>query len=124
MIVDCAYYRDGRRQGDGAVELADVRGHRGQAASCGWAFINRRRKSWTRCGEAFGLHGLAVEDARTFHRRPKVELYEGDVRLVILRTTRYDEEVEFGKISVFAAPDFVITVRQGRAASCARPGSG
>lgn len=65
-----------------------------------------------------------VEDARTFHRRPKVELYEGDVRLVILRTTRYDEEVEFGKISVFAAPGFVITVRQGRAASCARPGSG
>jgi magnesium transporter len=68
--------------------------------------------------DAFGLHELAVEDARTFHLRPKVELYEGDVRLVILRTTRYDdeaEEVEFGEISVFAAPDFVITVRQGSA---------
>ena len=38
------------------------------------------------------------------------------MRLVILRTARYDdaaEEVEFGEISVFLAPTFVITVRQG-----------
>jgi magnesium transporter len=38
------------------------------------------------------------------------------VRLAILRTARYDdaaEEVESGEISVFLAPTFVITVRQG-----------
>jgi len=38
------------------------------------------------------------------------------VQLVILRTARYDdpaEEVEFGEISVFLSPKFVITVRQG-----------
>ena len=48
--------------------------------------------------------------------RPKIETYEENVRLVILRTARYDddaEEVEFGEISVFLAPTFVITVRQG-----------
>jgi magnesium transporter len=66
--------------------------------------------------DAFGLHELAVEDAQTFHMRPKIEMYDGNVRLVILRTTRYDDEaeaVEFGEISVFVAPTFVITVRQG-----------
>jgi magnesium transporter len=66
--------------------------------------------------ECFGLHELAVEDAQTFHMRPKVESYDGDVQLVILRTARYDdaaEEVEFGEISVFLSPKFVITVRQG-----------
>src|SRR5712671_226649 len=50
--------------------------------------------------------------------RPKVESYDADVRLVILRTARYDdeaEEVEFGEISVFLAPTFVITVRHGAA---------
>ena len=65
---------------------------------------------------AFGLHELAVEDTQKFHLRPKVEAYEGDVRLVILRTARYDdqrEEVDFGEISVFVADGFVITVRQG-----------
>jgi magnesium transporter len=65
---------------------------------------------------AFSLHELAVEDARTFHLRPKAEDFEPDVKLVILRTARYDdarEEVDFGEISVFAGPQFVITVRQG-----------
>jgi magnesium transporter len=48
--------------------------------------------------------------------RPKFETYDEGVRLVILRTARYDdaaEEVDFGEISVFLAPTFVITVRQG-----------
>jgi magnesium transporter len=66
--------------------------------------------------DAFGLHELAVEDAQNLHLRPKIENYENDVRLVILRTARYDdeeEEVEFGNIAIFLAPNFVITVRQG-----------
>jgi magnesium transporter len=57
-----------------------------------------------------------VEDAQNFHMRPKIESYDQGVRLVILRTARYDdaaEEVQFGEISVFLAPAFVITVRQG-----------
>jgi magnesium transporter len=73
--------------------------------------------------DAFGLHELAVEDARTFHLRPKTDMYEGDVQLVILRTARYDdeaEEVEFGEISIFVAPAFVITVRQGEASELRR----
>jgi magnesium transporter len=48
--------------------------------------------------------------------RPKLEAYDGEVHLVILRTARYDdaaEEIDFGEISVFLAPTFVITVRQG-----------
>ncbi|HEY4991771.1 MAG TPA: hypothetical protein VII33_06765 [Nakamurella sp.] len=38
------------------------------------------------------------------------------MQLVILRTARYDderEEVDFGEISVFLAPGFMITVRPG-----------
>jgi magnesium transporter len=48
--------------------------------------------------------------------RPKIEPYDKDIQLVILRTARYDdaaEEVEFGEISVFVSPTFVIAVRQG-----------
>ena len=66
--------------------------------------------------ETFGLHELAVEDAQNFHQRPKIENYDNDVRLVILRTARYDddtEKIDFGHVGVFVAPTFVITVRQG-----------
>ena len=70
--------------------------------------------------ERFGLHDLAVEDAQSFHLRPKVEQYEDDERVlfVVLRTARYDderEEVDFGEVSVFISARFVITVRQGAA---------
>jgi magnesium transporter len=66
--------------------------------------------------DRFGLHELAVEDAQSFHLRPKVEQYAGGVSFVVLRTARYvdeREEVEFGEISLFIGRSFVITVRQG-----------
>ena len=54
--------------------------------------------------EVFGLHELAVEDAQSFHLRPKVEQYDEGVTFVILRTARYveeTEEVDFGEVAVF-----------------------
>ncbi|MEV0791608.1 magnesium and cobalt transport protein CorA [Kribbella sp. NPDC050459] len=116
MIIDCAYYRDGRRQHVEAMSVADA------AAACragGFVWLGMHEPSpeeLTEVRDSFGLHELAVEDAQTFHLRPKVEPYEGDIRLVILRTARYDderEEVDFGEVSVFVGPSFVITVRQG-----------
>ncbi|HEU5421131.1 MAG TPA: magnesium and cobalt transport protein CorA [Streptosporangiaceae bacterium] len=116
MIIDCAHYRDGRRQEDGAVSLSEA------ARACqqdGFVWLGMFEPTAAEMDEvraAFGLHELAVEDAQSLHLRPKVEAYESGVRLVILRTARYDdraEEVEFGEISVFLAPKFVITVRQG-----------
>ena len=118
MIIDCAHYRDGRRQERGPVSLEVA------AAQCkegGFVWLGLFEPSPEELAEvrdSFGLHELAVEDAQAFHLRPKVETYEGGVQLVILRTARYDderEEVDFGEISVFVAPTFVITVRQGAA---------
>ena len=77
--------------------------------------------------DTFGLHELAVEDAQSFHLRPKVEAYEGGVTFVVLRTARYvdeREEVEFGEVSIFVGPGFIITVRQGVAATCTARGCG
>jgi len=116
MIIDCAHYQDGRRRDEGAVPLEEA------AARCkkgGFAWLGLFEPSeeeLAQVRDTFGLHELAVEDAQNFHMRPKTELYDQGVRLVILRTARYDdaaEEVEFGEISIFLAPTFVITVRQG-----------
>jgi Mg2+ and Co2+ transporter CorA len=74
--------------------------------------VRARRRGAAQVRETFGLHELAVEDAQNIHMRPKTETYDRDVRLVILRTARYDdtaEDVEFGEISIFLAPTFVIT---------------
>src|SRR5499425_521010 len=116
MIIDCAHYQDGRRRDQGAVPLEEAAARCGQGGFVWLGLFEPSDEELAQVRNTFGLHELAVEDAQTYHMRPKTELYDQDVRLVILRTARYDdaaEEVEFGEISVFLAPTFVITVRQG-----------
>jgi len=116
MIIDCAHYQDGRRRDEGTVPLEEAAARCGQGGFVWLGLFEPSEQELAQVRATFGLHELAIEDAQNFHMRPKTELYDKDVRLVILRTARYDdaaEEVEFGEISVFLAPTFVITVRQG-----------
>jgi magnesium transporter len=116
MIIDCAHYQNGCRQGTDAVAVEEAAARHGEGGFVWLGMFEPSPEELARVRDCFGLHELAVEDAQTFHMRPKVESYDGPVQLVILRTARYDdvaEEVEFGEISVFLSETFVITVRQG-----------
>ena len=92
MIIDCAHYQDGRRQEEGAVPLEEAAARCGQGGFVWLGLFEPGADELAQVRDAFGLHELAVEDAQNFHMRPKIELYDGDVRLVILRTARYDDD--------------------------------
>ena len=48
--------------------------------------------------EEFGLHPLAVEDARVGHQRPKIEEY-GDSLFVVLHTIEVEgDELKVGEV--------------------------
>jgi len=116
MIVDCAHYMDGHRTGGAKVPLEEITARRAQGGFVWLGLFEPGKEELARVRETFGLHELAVEDALTLHRHPKMVSYDADVQLVIVRTARYDDDQEvvgFGEISVFVAPTFVITVRQG-----------
>jgi len=116
MIIDCAHYQDGRRLDEDPVSLQEAAAGRAEGGFVWLGLFEPDEHELAQVRDLFGLHELAVEDALNIHMRPKIENYEPDVQLVILRTARYDEaaeEVEFGEISVFLAPTFVISVRQG-----------
>lgn len=116
MIVDCALYRNGRRQQIGPMTLQEAAAQRAKGDFVWLGTLEPDPEELQQVRDVFGLHDLAVEDAQQYHLRPKVEMYDGGVQLVILRTASYDdarEEIDFGEISVFLAEDFVITVRQG-----------
>jgi magnesium transporter len=118
MIVDCAHYKDGHRVDEDALPLAETAARRAQGGFVWLGLYEPGEEEMAQVRRTFGLHHLAVDDALTLHRHPKLVTYDHDVRLVVLRTARYDdeaEEVDFGEISVFLAPAFVITVRQGLA---------
>jgi magnesium transporter len=116
MIIDCAHYQNGRRRDEGPVPLQEAAARCGQGGFVWLGLLEPGDDELAQVRDTFGLHELAVEDAQNFHMRPKLENYDQGVQLVILRTARYDDaaaDVEFGEISVFIAPAFVITVRQG-----------
>ena len=128
MIIDCAHYHDGRRRDEGPVPRQEAAARCGQGGFVWLGLFEPGEEELAQVRDTFGLHELAVEDAQNFHMRPKIENYDQGVQLVILRTARYDdaaEEVEFGEISIFLAPAFVIAVRQGVASELHRssPGS-
>jgi magnesium transporter len=117
MIVDCAHYRDGRRQHEGRMDPREAAAICRRDPGFVWlGMVDPAPEELATIQHVFGLHELAVEDAQSFHLRPKVERYEDGITFVVLRTARYvdeSEEVEFGEISIFIGPGFVITVRQG-----------
>ena len=119
MIVDCAIYEDGVRR-DGKVQLAHAYDERRQPGKFVWiGLYEPTEEEFASLRREFGLHPLAVEDAIHAHQRPKLELYEEMVFLV-LKTARYvdpTEVIELGEVLVFLGEDFLITVRHGEASS-------
>jgi len=66
-----------------------------------------------RLGEIFSLHPLAVEDVGNHGQRPKADLFDDSV-FVILNQPRWDEtSLALDQVSVFLGRDYVITVHAG-----------
>jgi magnesium transporter len=119
VILDCAIYEDGVRR-DGRVELAHAYDERHQPGKFVWVGLYEPTEDeFESLRREFDLHPLAVEDAIHAHQRPKLEVYDEMVFLV-LKTARYvdpTEVIELGEVLVFLGDDFLITVRHGEASS-------
>jgi magnesium transporter len=117
MILDSAIYVDGRRAVEPASLLETYQACRKQQGLAWIGLYEPTEEEFSSMAEEFGLHPLTVEDAIKAHQRPKLERY-GETLFVVLRSARYIDEsetVEFGEIHAFVGPDFVVTVRHGRA---------
>ena len=122
MIVDVAVYEHGKRI-DGAFSPADahdtVRATPGRFAWIG--LVEPSAAELAEVADVYQFHPLAVEDALHAHQRPKLEVYDGSL-FVVLKTSRYvdhDSVFEFGDVMVFLGVDYVVTVRHG--ADCDLP---
>jgi magnesium transporter len=114
-IVQCVEYCGGARARE--VDLEDVSEVLKGDLSDRFVWIGLHEPSeemLRSVQEEFGLHDLAVEDARRAHQRPKVEEY-GDGLFVVLRTAYLQDsgDVGFGETHIFAGPHYVVSVRHG-----------
>jgi magnesium transporter len=119
MIVDCAVYEQGKRL-EGELSLHGA----SQACQRDGAFVwlglfEPTPDELDSVRREFKLHELAVEDALHAHQRPKLEVYD-DTLFVVLKPARYvdsEEVVETGEIHIFVSKGFVVAVRHGEASA-------
>jgi magnesium transporter len=117
-IVDCAVYEGGKRSA-GELQLHEAyEAGRNGGGPDRFVWIGLKEPSpeeFDSVAKEFHLHELAVEDAIKAHQRPKLEIYD-ETLLVVLKTARYhddSETVEIGEILVFVGDGFIVTVRHG-----------
>ena len=118
-VVNCATYSQGCRTAN--VELDEVHEVLKESNQFVWIGLHEPSEEvLTKVQKEFGLHELAVEDARNAHQRPKVELY-GDSVFIVLRTAQMNKEhhTEFGETHFFVGPNFIVTIRHGASLSYA-----
>jgi magnesium transporter len=113
-VIACALYEGGARVADLEIEQVS----RALAASPGFVWVGLYEPTdelLKRVQRHFGLHDLAVEDALHAHQRPKLELYD-ETLFVVLRTAQLageSAELELGETHIFVGPRFVVSVRHG-----------
>jgi magnesium transporter len=112
MLINCVAYREGTKLADIAIE--DISEQIAQPGCFVWvALLDATDDELTQMQHEFGLHELAVEDARHGHQRPKIEEY-GAIVFVVLHVLAFEQgELKTGEVNIFAGPNFVLSVRNG-----------
>ena len=116
MLISCVAYQNGRKLAD--IPTEDISEYVSRPDCFVWvALFEPSPEELDEMAEEFGLHELAVDDARRGHQRPKIEEY-GDSLFAVLhtvehvKTPRGDDELLTGEVAVFVGRNYVLSVRQ------------
>jgi len=111
MLINCVAYQEGNKLAD--IDVEDIDTYVGRPECFVWvALRNATEAELATMQLAFGLHDLAVEDARHGHQRPKVEEY-GETLFVAMHSVELDaiDRLHVGEVNVFVGRNFVLSVR-------------
>ena len=112
MLVNCVAYQEGRKLADVPVEA--ISDYVGRPECFVWvALKDPTPEELAQLQEEFGLHDLAVEDARKGNQRPKLEEYGNSLFAVLHSIDIRAGELHVAEIDLFVGRNFVLSVRQG-----------
>jgi magnesium transporter len=115
MLVSCVAYENGRKIAD--IPVADISEYVHRPNCLIWvALFEPTVEELDEMAQEFGLHELAVEDARKGHQRPKIEEYGNSLFAVLhpaemVKGEDGADELNIGEIDIFVGPNYVLTVR-------------
>ncbi len=110
MLVNCVAYENGSRLSDLPVE--QISDYLARPNCFVWVALHDPTPAdLDQMKDEFGLHDLAVEDARHGHQRPKIEEY-GDTLFVVLHQLEEEQEnYRISEVNLFVGHNFVLSVR-------------
>ena len=110
MLVNCVVYKEGRVLAE--IDPREISGYVSRPDCLVWVALSDPSHAELReMQQEFGLHELAVEDARHGHQRPKLEEY-GDSLFVVLHTLEAREgDLHTGEVHIFVGRNYVLSVR-------------
>ena len=112
MLINCVAYERGRKLADISVEA--ISDYLARPECFVWvALKDPGPGELAMMQHEFGLHDLAVEDARKTNQRPKLDEY-GDELFCVLKTIEIKhDEFQVGELDIFVGPNYVLSVRNG-----------
>ena len=111
MLINCVLYRDGKKIRDIPVDDSTCWTSADEGGFVWVALKDATGDELLQVQRQFGLHELAVEDARQGHQRPKIVEYGDSLFLVMHLVEVVDGELHLGEVNVFVGPNYVVSVR-------------
>jgi magnesium transporter len=110
MLINCVVYQEGQKLSDIPVE--DVSEYVKRPECFVWVALKEAEPAeLDQMQQEFGLHELAVEDARNGHQRPKIEEYGDSLFAVIQSVEILDGEILVGEVDIFVGENYVLSTR-------------
>jgi magnesium transporter len=117
MLINCVVYQEGKKLAD--IDVESISDYVERDDCFVWvALRDASDAELLTMQQEFGLHDLAVEDARHGHQRPKAEEY-GDTLFVVMHCIDRGpiDQLSVGEVNVFVGRNFVVSVRNRSAQS-------
>ena len=110
MLINCAAYQNGKKLGD--IRQDEIHNYLSRPGCFVWvALKDSTPEELSEMQIQFGLHELAVEDARQGHQRPKLEEYGDSLFAVVHTVEMAGDELKVGELSIFAGRNYLLSVR-------------
>lgn len=110
MLINCVAYQEGKKLSDITVEA--ISEYLEKPGCFVWvALAEPQPDELAIMQDEFGLHDLAVEDARRGNQRPKIEEYGDSLFVVVQMVELNGDELTIGELDVFVGPNYVLSAR-------------
>ena len=111
MLVNCVAYQEGTKLSD--IPKEAISDYVKRPDCFVWvALKDPTQAELEEMRDEFGLHELAVEDARHGHQRPKIEEYGNSLFAVLQTVELKGGEINVGEIDIFVGRNYILSVRQ------------